>query len=100
LAVYRQARFASKLRALVCFLSIFLVFSAGTMEAVHVHSANDSTPSHECTICAVAHSGVLHQVEYRPTPVWVRAVLVTPPATISGSLGFVSSLRIRPPPLF
>ncbi len=93
-----QNRARSKFRTLVCFVSMLLVFSAGTMEAVHVHSARDRVPAHECTICAVAHAGVLHQAEYRPTPVWVRVVFVACSETVAGSLGFTSSLRIRPPP--
>jgi hypothetical protein len=79
-------------------LCVVLVALVGFIQAVHVHLDDSKLPSHECSICAVAHSGVVGQASYRPVPVVVRTVLVAAPdATIKFS-GFLFSLRIRPPP--
>jgi hypothetical protein len=81
--------------SLVC---IFLVAFTGFIQAVHVHADDSKLASHECSICSVAHSGVLSSAVYRPVPVFVRSVLTVLPEVASNSFGFVSSLRIRPPP--
>ena len=81
--------------ALTC---VLLMAFTGFVQAVHVHSDDAKLPSHECSICAVAHAGVLAKAQYRPTPVFVRTVMVLEPEAIAGALGFVSALRIRPPP--
>ena len=82
----------------LCWLCVLLVTFTGVVQAVHVHPDNSKVPSHECSICSVAHAGVISQAPYRPAPVLVRAVLVAAPDAIYKSSGFVSSLRIRPPP--
>jgi len=70
----------------------------GVVQAIHIHSQNSKLPSHDCSICSVAHSGVLAKGLYRPVPVFVRTVLVVLPEAAPKCSGFVSSLHIRPPP--
>jgi hypothetical protein len=77
---------------------ILLVVFIGVVQAVHVHSANSKLPSHHCSVCSVAHSGVLGKALYRPVPVLVRAVLVVSPGASLKSSVVVWSLHIRPPP--
>jgi hypothetical protein len=79
-------------------LCILLVAFTGIVQAVHVHTDDSKLPSHECSICSVAHAGVLISTVYRPVPLFVRRVLVASPQVEHSSFGFVSSLRIRPPP--
>jgi hypothetical protein len=81
---------------LIC---VLLVGFSGFAQAVHVHADNAKLPSHECSICAVAHSGVIASATYQPSPVFVRSVLFVAPDIIHQTSAFVFSLRIRPPPL-
>jgi hypothetical protein len=80
---------------LIC---VLLVGFSGFAQAVHVHADNAKVPSHECSICAVAHSGVIASATYQPSPVFVRSSLFVTPDVIHQSSGFIFSLRIRPPP--
>jgi hypothetical protein len=84
--------------AALSLLCVLLVTFVGVVQAVHVHSDNSKLPSHECSVCSVAHAGILSSTVYRPAPLFVRAALVVVPEAARNSLGFVSSLRIRPPP--
>jgi hypothetical protein len=84
-----------RLLSLAC---IFLVGFAGFAQAVHVHSENSKLPSHECSVCSVAHAGVLGSSVFQSAPLVRHTVLVVLPETISKSSGFVLFLRIRPPP--
>ncbi len=79
-------------------MCVLLVAFAGFAQAVHVHPENSKLPSHECSICAVAHAGVLGQAQYRPVPVFVRSVLVVAPDATAKFSAFILSFRIRPPP--
>jgi hypothetical protein len=90
-----QRRAFIRVSSLICVLLVALV---GFIQAVHVHVDDSKLPSHECSICAVAHSGVVGQAQYRPVPVVVRTVLVAAPDAAAKSSGVVFSLRIRPPP--
>jgi len=90
-----QRRAFIRVSSLICVLLVALV---GFIQAVHVHLDDSKLPSHECSICAVAHSGVVGQASYRPVPVIVRTVLIAAPDATVKSSGFVFSLRIRPPP--
>src|ERR1022692_3266011 len=84
--------------AAVSLLCIVLVTFVGVVQAVHVHTDNSKLPSHECSVCSVAHSGVLSSTVYRPFALFVRTVLTASPDVIYKSSGFIFSLRIRPPP--
>jgi hypothetical protein len=79
-------------------LCILLVTFTGVIQAVHVHTENSKLPSHECSVCSVAHSGVLSSAVYRPAPLFIRTVVTASREHTRSSFGFVSSLRIRPPP--
>ncbi|SRR5580704_10332772 len=84
-----------KVLALAC---VLLVTFVGVVQAVHVHSENSKLPNHECSVCSVAHSGIIGHAFYRPAPVFARTVLFVAPDPVSKSSSFVSSLHIRPPP--
>ena len=84
--------------AALSLLCILLVTFTGIVQAVHVHTDNSKLPGHECSVCSVAHSGVLSTSVYRPAPLFVRTVVAATPEGTRSSFGFVSSLRIRPPP--
>jgi hypothetical protein len=79
-------------------LCIALVAFIGVVQAVHVHAENSKIPSHECSICSVAHSGVLTSAVYRPVPLPVRAALIVSHDVVSKSSNVILSLYIRPPP--
>jgi len=81
--------------ALAC---VLLVSFAGFAQAVHVHSDDSKIPSHECSICSVAHAGVLGSAIFQSIPVVAHAVLELLPEAPVKSSGFIFSLRIRPPP--
>ena len=84
-----------KVLAVLCVLLVALV---GGIQASHVHTDNSKLPSHECSMCSVAHAGVINNIVGPPTPSFVRTVLVVASDPISRSLEFVFSLHIRPPP--
>jgi hypothetical protein len=92
---YKSREDSSMALSLLC---ILLVTFTGIVQAVHVHADNSKLPSHECSVCSVAHSGVLSSAVYRPAPLFVRTVVTASPERTRSSFGFVSSLRIRPPP--
>jgi hypothetical protein len=77
---------------------VLLVAFASFAQAVHVHSENSKLPSHECSVCSVAHAGVIGSSVFHSAPLIARTFLTELPETVSGSSGFVFFLRIRPPP--
>lgn len=79
-------------------LCVLLVVFVGAVQAVHVHTDDSSVPSHECTMCAVAHAGILNTIVSPPAPIFVETTLVLVFEPISKTSEFVSSLHIRPPP--
>jgi len=84
-----------RVSALLC---VLLVGFIGFVQANHVHSDDSRIPSHECSICAVAHAGVLQQITYCPPAVFVRTIQVVVAEAAPKSSGFSSSIYIRPPP--
>jgi hypothetical protein len=76
---------------------LFVAF-IGFVQANHVHSDDSRLPSHECSICAVAHAGVLQQLTYRPLIVFVATTSVTIHEVAARSFDGSSSIYIRPPP--
>lgn len=84
-----------KVLAVLCVLLVALV---GAVQATHVHPENSKLPSHECTMCSVAHAGVLNNIVSPPVPLFVQTVFVVVFDPVSKSSEFVSSLHIRPPP--
>ena len=85
---------ASRAAAILC---ISLIFLTGFISAVHFH-AEDSSGERGCSVCALAHAGVVPVALGAPVPVLVSSPALEPAAEASQSLLFVSSLNIRPPP--
>lgn len=83
---------------LLALAGILLVAFSGFAQAVHVHTDDSKLPSHECSLCSVAHSGAVVSVAYRPTPLFTLAELFIAQESVQLSSGFLFSLRIRPPP--
>jgi hypothetical protein len=80
-------------------LCVLLVAFAGFVQAVHVHTPDSRLPSHECSVCSVAHAGVAAQAVYNHTPVFTRVVLVVLPEVPVKSADSFFTLNIRPPPV-
>src|SRR5882724_805118 len=79
-------------------LCVVLVLFVGIVQAVHVHSGNSKLPSHECSVCSVAHAGILHKTAAKPIPIFVRTELVSVAVVTHTSSVVLSTFRIRPPP--
>jgi hypothetical protein len=79
-------------------LCVLLVLFIGVVQAVHVHSENSKLPSHECSICSVAHAGLIRNAIENPAPVLVQTETVAVAAVTRKSSDIVLSFRIRPPP--
>lgn len=75
-----------------------LLIVIGVVQAVHVHRQNSAVPGHECTICFAVHSPAITLAAFHPDPVLIRAQLVIAVEVPNRSVGFASSLCIRPPP--
>jgi hypothetical protein len=78
---------------------VFLILLAGFIAASHFHSDNPATPDHSCSLCALAHAGVVAVQLDLPVPLWVSSAVFEAVAETSHSLLLVSSLYIRPPPV-
>jgi hypothetical protein len=83
---------------LLALAGVLLVAFSGFAQAVHVHADDSKLPSHECSLCSVAHSGAVVSVAYQPSPMFTLTELFIAPEGVQQSSGFVFSLRIRPPP--
>ncbi|HEY1799718.1 MAG TPA: hypothetical protein VGG46_02190 [Terriglobales bacterium] len=80
-------------------MCVLIVAFVGFVQAVHVHTDNSKVSTQDCTICSVAHSGVIQSVSVSPIPVFHRIVAALQlPKIFHQSSGYVFSLRIRPPP--
>ncbi len=93
-AIVARGRFVKTL----ALLGVLLIALTGFAQAVHVHSDNSKLPSHECSICSIAHCGVIGTSIYQPIPVMESAIASLTPDVILRSTAVVLSLRIRPPP--
>ena len=83
---------------IVALLCVLLIALHGSVQAFHVHSETSKLSDHECSICLLAHPGVLRCSPYYLDLVFVRRALSVPLKVTAQSSGFVSSLHIRPPP--
>jgi hypothetical protein len=83
---------------LLALAGVLLVAFSGFAQAVHVHADDSKLPSHECSLCSVAHSGAIVSVTYQPSPMFTLTELFIVSERVAQSSGFVFSLRIRPPP--
>lgn len=82
----------------ISLLCIVLVAFTGFVQAVHFHPNESKLPSHDCSICSVAHAAVLGGTIYHPIPFIVRSVQVRTVEVLPKSSGYVFSFHIRPPP--
>jgi hypothetical protein len=80
-------------------LVILLTFLISTAEASHVHPAAAKAPTHSCSICSAAHSGVRIERVYVPAPLISSAESVRISDDSPRSLLVLPDLFIRPPPL-
>src|SRR5258707_14034397 len=87
------ARHAS---AVVC---VVLVLFIGFVAAVHSHPNASRAPERACSVCALAHAGVVPVALSAPVPVFARSALYVTRADSPRSLLLVSFLYIRPPPV-
>lgn len=96
-AYITQSERRLKILALLC---VLLAVFVAAVQAVHVHTDDSNIPSHECTMCAVAHAGILNTTVSPPAPLFVETTLALVFEPISKTSEFVSSLHIRPPPVW
>jgi hypothetical protein len=87
------------LRKSLCLLFVLAVAFTGFLQVSHVHSNDSKIAGHECSICAVAHSGVISCAPYQPAPVLVRTFFVAQAPQSRESAEFIFTLHIRPPPI-
>ena len=92
----RALTLARRASAVAC---ILLVLFVGFVAAVHSHPDNSSASERACSVCALAHSGVVPVALGAPVPVFSSYTLYVTRAHSPRSLLFVRSLYIRPPPM-
>jgi len=78
-------------------LCVLLVLFISFVAVAHSHS-NDSNTERSCSICALAHAGVVPVEIGSQIPILIPAVISETAAESSHSLLLVSSSYIRPPP--
>src|SRR5450631_3116057 len=77
---------------------VLLVLFIGFVAAVHSHP--DASPAERsCSVCALAHSGVVPVALTAPVPVFASSALYVTRTDSPRSLLLVSSVCIRPPPV-
>ncbi len=91
----RELSLAYRAGALAC---VLLALFIGTVAAIHAHPDTSKTPEHSCSICAMAHSGVVAVAVSTPAPIFTSSALQIISAPGLRSLLLISSLYIRPPP--
>jgi hypothetical protein len=86
---------AYRVIAAVC---ILLVFVAGFVAAVHFHADQSAASDRLCSVCALAHAGVVPAELGPQVPIFIPSAVSEPATATPGSLLLVSSHFIRPPP--
>ena len=84
---------------LLCLVCVLAMAFTGFVQVSHFHPDGSKLPGHDCSICPIAHAGVLSSANYEPTPVFIRTFVVAPATQLSESSDFIFTLHIRPPPL-
>jgi hypothetical protein len=82
----------------VALLCVFLIFLTGFIAAVHFHAAPSTSIDRTCSVCALAHAGVIAVELGLPTPAFTASGTCESRVEVSHSLLFPSYLYIRPPP--
>ncbi len=81
--------------AMACVLLVVLV---GFVQAVHVHAESSSLPGHECSLCSVAHAGVIRVSVFDVVQTATQERFSPTIDLVSCLFRPLSSLTIRPPP--
>jgi hypothetical protein len=84
---------------LICLVCVVAMAFTGFVQVSHFHPDGSKLPGHDCSICPIAHAGVLSSANYEPTPVFIRTSMVAPATQFTESSEFISTLHIRPPPM-
>jgi hypothetical protein len=79
-------------------LCILLVFLTSFVAVAHFHPNNSGSADHSCSLCALAHAGIVVNNIVRPVPILAPSILAETPAITSHSFLLVASHYIRPPP--
>ena len=95
-AYSRSLIMARRASAVIC---VGLILFIGFVAAVHSHSDSSGTDERSCSVCALAHAGVVPVALAAPVPVFATYALYVTRADSPRSLLAVSSLYIRPPPV-
>jgi len=82
--------------AVIC---VLLVLFIGFVAAVHSHPDNSRADERSCSVCVLAHAGVVPVALSAPVPVFASSAVHLTRTVSPLSLLFVSSLYIRPPPV-
>jgi len=85
----------TRVLSLIC---VFLVMLVALAQANHVHPQNSKLANHSCSICSVAHGGLLVKGVYRLVPRFAPSMFVGCAEESSKSFLVIASLYIRPPP--
>jgi hypothetical protein len=88
--------FAFRTLGCVC---VLLVCLTGFISAAHVHPAKANAPDRSCSVCAMAHAGVVPVELGSPIPVFTSSGTLEESAESVPSFALHSALYIRPPPL-
>lgn len=85
--------------ATLSLLCVLLIAFAGFVQATHVHTDQPDSASHECSVCSVAHAGVLPYIAALPIPIVFESACVPREDASPKPLLLASFLYIRPPPV-
>jgi hypothetical protein len=81
--------------ALAC---VGLILFVGVVQAIHVHPDNSKLPSHECSLCSIAHTGFVAGATHSFIPVLQVTAVAVAGQNEQRFSGYFSSHTIRPPP--
>jgi len=79
-------------------LCVVLVLLVSLVAVAHVHAKSVNGQDRSCSVCALAHSGVVTTEVSSPSFAFTSTALNATPAEQVHSLLLRSSLYIRPPP--
>jgi len=85
--------------ATLSLLCVLLIAFAGSVQATHVHIDQPDSANHECSVCSVAHAGVLPYIGASPVPIIFESAVVSREEVSPKALLLASFLYIRPPPV-
>lgn len=86
---------AYRAAAVVC---VFLIVLVGFVAAVHFHSDSGTAADRACSVCALAHAGVLPAELHSQLLIFVPTQISQAAEPALASLLSVSAHSIRPPP--